>query len=238
MAHKPAIKMNPSCTLSVLIIYWRFWNKKRLNASYGNCFIYACIFLLHSIFLSLISSDSSNAACARGWGLCPSGGCAPLGSVCCGNRRHCPSGSICAGSKCLSRKSIRVCPDGRYCNPGHICMNNGRCLPTSSPSYCGGSSYCKNGGICVDGGCLARNSPRVCADGRYCRQGHICVNNETCLSIDSPRYCGGSKYCESGKVCLKGRCYADDSQSLQADGLASDIDALKREIKRLKGQKQ
>jgi hypothetical protein len=93
-----------------------------------------------------------------GWGVCPDGTCAPLGSTCCGNASHCAGNQICIenGTQCLARDSERVCSNGSYCDAGFMCMNDGRCLSVLSDRYCG--------------------------DGRYCDAGFVCQSDDTCRS--------------------------------------------------------
>jgi len=176
-------------------------------------FFYVCLALAA---FWVISVHSAQAACAPGWGRCP-GGCAPLGSICCG-RGYCNRGTICTGTGCLSRSSPRVCANGRYCPPGHICTNDGRCLSTSSRSYCGGRRYCRNGGVCTNSGCLSPNSIRLCSNGRYCSPGHMCMNNGRCLPTSSRSYCGGRRYCRNGGVCTNDGCLPSNSIRLCSNG--------------------
>lgn len=112
-------------------------------------------------------------SCRPGYGLCPDGGCAPLGSTCCPNGRYaesgrfccsdgssCPNGTVCTkpgDNYCLSRTSARVCSDGRsYCNEGYRCGSDNKCYPMSaSPGSGGGGSDDRSSGVrdashCID----------------------------------------------------------------------------------------
>lgn len=138
------------------------------------------------------------AACAPGWGSCPDGGCAPLGSKCCANGKYAPPGRHC-------------CADGSNCENGWLCVSDGKCLKKTSPRVCSnGTSYCDSGKICITGNkCLAVESERVCSDLKYCPEGFACTNEGTCLSTSSNRYCGGGKYCSEGYECAgEGKCRA------------------------------
>lgn len=74
------------------------------------------------------SPASAQGRCQPGWGLCPGGGCAPLGAVCCANYRWCPGGHICTNEgTCLRLSDPRVCPNGSYCYPGEYCGADYRC---------------------------------------------------------------------------------------------------------------
>jgi hypothetical protein len=153
-------------------------------------------------FSSGTSGGSSGASCRAGEGLCPGGGCAPLGSVCCSGNRHCPSGTVCTrGSECLPRNSPRVCSNGSYCDADHICMPGNHCL--------------------------SRYSERVCSNGRYCDVGFMCTNDQKCLSVSDPRYCGNGRYCAQGSVCTSDKNCQSALASL--DDLGSAQEAASRQ---------
>jgi hypothetical protein len=91
--------------------------------------LWAAATLLLLLSAGLIDTPADARSCRPGYGLCASGGCAPLGSVCCRGGGYCRSGQICIknGTACLNRGSDRVCGNGAYCNPGFHCGRNGRC---------------------------------------------------------------------------------------------------------------
>jgi hypothetical protein len=100
--------------------------------------IWAMAALLVLLSAALIDTPAHAQRCRSGYGLCASGGCAPLGSVCCRGGGYCRSGQICIknGTACLNRGSDRVCGNGAYCNPGFHCGRNGRCYsntPAAAP---------------------------------------------------------------------------------------------------------
>jgi hypothetical protein len=67
--------------------------------------------------------------CRPGYSLCQSGGCVPIGSVCCEGDGYCDAGYMCTKTGCLSLSSKRACPDGGYCNnPGYECDRTSRCF--------------------------------------------------------------------------------------------------------------
>jgi hypothetical protein len=63
------------------------------------------------------------------------GGCRPADAVDCGDGDYCDAGHICTKEdKCLSIYSERVCSDGEsYCQPGYACNASGKCSPVGSP---------------------------------------------------------------------------------------------------------
>jgi hypothetical protein len=79
----------------------------------------------------------------------------------------------------LSKKSPRYCGGGSYCPSGSVCVDDKKCLPTSSERYCGGEKFCKKGEYCVasEDKCYAVSSPRYCGDGQFCDKGQICDRN-------------------------------------------------------------
>jgi hypothetical protein len=84
--------------------------------------------LCAAVALCLFAASPASAQCQPGWGLCPGGGCAPLGAVCCYNYRWCPGGHICTREgSCLRLSDPRVCRNGNYCYPGEYCGGNNRC---------------------------------------------------------------------------------------------------------------
>lgn len=100
--------------------------------------VWAAAVLLIILSAGLIDTPAHALRCRPGYGLCSSGGCAPLGSVCCRGGGYCRSGQICIknGTACLNRGSDRVCGNGAYCNAGSHCGRNGRCYsntPAAAP---------------------------------------------------------------------------------------------------------
>ena len=96
--------------------------------------------------VALLGGQAS-AQCAYGWGVCPGGGCAPLGSVCCPDGTFTAQGRVCCGG-------------GRSCPGGSICTNTNECLPYHSRRVCSDGSYCPPGFECEysgPGGCYRRN---------------------------------------------------------------------------------
>jgi hypothetical protein len=123
-------------------------------------------------FLCLLNVLPAQAqlSCQPGYGQCPGGGCAPLGSVCTPNGRYAPAGSV-------------VCSDGGYCEQGSICTTDGHCLKRSSPKVCSdGHHYCDGAFICGAGNqCIDAMSPRVCTDlHHYCEPGYECGSDNKC----------------------------------------------------------
>jgi hypothetical protein len=146
------------------------------------------------LLLSIASSTRSYADCAPGYGKCPSGGCAPLGSVCCNDGKHwCNQGTICERGTdfCIKKSSPRVCSNGTsYCDKESVCITGNKCLSIESPRYCGGGKYCNEGFACITGNkCLAMTSPRYCGGGRFCEEGYECAGDNKCRSTASS---GGS----------------------------------------------
>jgi hypothetical protein len=100
--------------------------------------VWAAAVLLVVLSAGLIGTPAHAQRCRPGYGLCASGGCAPLGTVCCRGGGYCRSGQICVknGTACLNRSSDRVCGNGAYCNAGSHCGQNGRCYsnaPAAAP---------------------------------------------------------------------------------------------------------
>lgn len=118
--------------------------------------------LLNSLDSGNQQQGSSSNQCSSGYGLCPDGGCAPLGSVCCGNGTHCGKGNICgANNTCIPINSGQVCSDGhRYCNAGYICGSDFSCIASWSDRVCSDHrSYCSEGDVCgTDNKCYSRAS--------------------------------------------------------------------------------
>jgi len=100
--------------------------------------VWAAAILLVVLSAGLIDTPAHAQRCRPGYGWCATGGCAPLGSVCCRGGGYCRSGQICIknGTACLNRGSDRVCGNGAYCNAGSHCGRNGRCYsnrPAAAP---------------------------------------------------------------------------------------------------------
>ena len=95
----------------------------------------AASILLMILSFGIIDTPAYSLSCRAGYGLCASGGCAPLGTVCCRGRGYCRSGQICIknGTACLNRSSERVCRNGQFCNAGSYCGRDGRCY-SSAPA--------------------------------------------------------------------------------------------------------
>jgi hypothetical protein len=147
--------------------------------------------------------------CAPGWGICPSGRCAPLGSSCCANGAYCPAGSQCCGNGC--------CLSGSTCYEGQYCIPNG-------VNYCGSGKWCSPSQYCVDGGC--RPIGDRCSGGRVCGVGSSCCGQGCCAAGSTCRegqYCipNTAKYCGSGKWCSVNQyCAVDGCRTIgdQCDG--------------------
>ena len=100
--------------------------------------IWAAAVLFVVVSAGLIDTPAHAQRCRPGYGWCATGGCAPLGTVCCRGGGYCRSGQICIknGTACLNRSSDRVCGNGAYCNAGSHCGRNGRCYsntPAAAP---------------------------------------------------------------------------------------------------------
>jgi hypothetical protein len=97
--------------------------------------VWATAVLLVGLSAGLIDTPAQAQRCRAGYGLCASGGCAPIGAVCCRGGGYCRSGQICIknGTACLNRSSDRVCGNGTYCNAGSYCGQHGRCY-SSAPA--------------------------------------------------------------------------------------------------------
>lgn len=100
--------------------------------------VWAAVVLLLALSAGLIDTPANAQRCRPGYGLCSTGGCAPLGTVCCRGGGYCRSGQICVknGTACLNRSSDRVCGNGAYCSAGSHCGRNGRCYsnaPAAAP---------------------------------------------------------------------------------------------------------
>lgn len=131
--------------------------------------------LLVALSAGLIDAPAFAQRCNPGYGICPGGGCVPLGSVCCGGGRYCKAGQICInnGAGCLNRSSDRVCANGSYCDPGSHCATDGRCYSnTRAPQNDRGK---RNGGSGGGGsGCVnGKWQPPDCG-GRWYACGTIC----------------------------------------------------------------
>jgi hypothetical protein len=120
--------------------------------------------------------------CAWGWGLCPNGGCAPMGSICCPSG-YCPAGTQCCGTAC--------------CNPGSICSRFG-CVPQGSIDC--GSHWCNPGQQCASGNSCLPYGAVDCGDGRHCNEGFQCGSGSRCIP-DGYTDCGNGRSCGPGLVC-------------------------------------
>jgi hypothetical protein len=119
------------------------------------------------------SSGGSSASCNPGYGLCPNGGCAPLGSVCCGDG-YCGAGTTCGGGGGCVPNSNVDCGSGKSCRAGTTCGRGGGCVPRGSVD-CGDGEYCSSGNICAEHSCILASSERVCSDLKhYCEAGYEC----------------------------------------------------------------
>jgi hypothetical protein len=121
--------------------------------------------------LSCQAQQNSNTlkaaqACTPGWGACPEGMCAPLGSDCCGSGRYCPPGAHCCGFTCCG--ADQACSRfgcipadavdcGEYfCNPGMKCASGWRACIANDVVDCGNGLYCAAGSFCCASGCCTR----------------------------------------------------------------------------------
>jgi hypothetical protein len=151
----------------------------------------------------------ADAQCAPGQTRCPSGGCAPAGWTCCAKGKTAPPGHHCCvdgtycsndavcsrlgESECISRSSIRVCPDRKsYCDPGFMCTRDNTCLSTSSARYCGERSYCEQGYVCIDNQCKFDDSQSSRAFSGPARGGRIA---DACLVVETKRVNGAIGEC-------------------------------------------
>ena len=148
---------------------------------------------------------SASADCAPGYGECPGGGCAPLGSVCCGGNEYCPAGTVCtkAGdSRCLDRSSPSLCSDGvSYCEAGSMCTNDNKCLSMTSDRYCGGRSYCDPGYECAGNGkCRRVTSTAPSSGGGSNDLGSGVTDAKYCVDIESE----GDSFYKVNNLCTFG----------------------------------
>lgn len=159
------------------------------------------------------SSGNSYESCDPGYGLCPGGGCAPLGSMCCRSGGYCPRGKTCTpNGKCLP-DGYTNCGDGRGCKPGYTCGRGADCIPQGTVD-CGDGKYCDAGDTCGRGGGCIPKGTVDCGNGKHCPSGSVCAKapDDSCIPTTSPRVCTDRKhYCDPGYECTdEVKCRPDD----------------------------
>jgi hypothetical protein len=171
-----------------------------------------------------VSVLPASTQCRPGYGLCPGGGCAPLGNVCCPGGTHAPAGSICCPGGTFARPGYICCPDRGSCPSNSICTNDGGCLLRISERVCADGSYCNRGFICIRGNqCLSVTSERYCGGRKYCEVGFACIDEgATCIEVTSKRYCGNGRYCDPGYECVSdGKCRREQRLNRGSGGVGT-----------------
>lgn len=182
--------------------------------------------------------------CPPGWGICPGGGCAPLGSSCCGGGRYCNPGFTCCGTGCCAPGAICTrfgcTPPGaidcgsHWCQPGQRCGSGGGCIPAGAVD-CGFGRYCQAGQQCGSGGGCVPAGSVDCGSGRYCPAGHVCVGSAQCISqqeydrrqaeLEAQRRAEAERQAREAQRLAEARKFAEDRDRCRQFRLVAACDA-------------